>query len=158
MRTVISSPFERGGVMDEEASLQEEQRMNDMKMLTIVCREEFDDYVLLLFTELGITGYTVMPGPGGGSGKTGAVSGRGGTDRNTLFMVVLADAEMATLVAGMKELRADWCEEQSGREIPLKAFLSALRTDLVVRTESGIARVTPLACTQLGHDPSENPE
>ncbi len=97
--------------------------MNDMKMLTIVCREEFDDYVLLLFTELGITGYTVMPGAGG-SGKTGAVSGtHGWTDRNTLFMVVLADAEMATLVAGMKELRARLVEEQSGREIPLKAFL-----------------------------------
>jgi hypothetical protein len=106
-----------------EASLQEEQKMNDMKMLTIVCREEFDDYVLLLFTELGITGYTVMPGAGG-SGKTGSVSGtHGWTDRNTLFMVVLADAEMATLVAAMKELRARLVEEQSGREIPLKAFL-----------------------------------
>lgn len=97
--------------------------MNDMKMLTIVCREEFDDYVLLLFNELGITGYTVMPGAGG-SGKTGAVSGtHGWTDRNTLFMVALAGTQMASLVAAMKELRARLVEEQSGREIPLKAFL-----------------------------------
>jgi hypothetical protein len=108
-----------------EASLQEEQRMNNMKMLTIVCREEFDDYVLLLFNDLGITGYTVLPGAGG-SGKTGAVSGtHGWTDRNTLFMVVLADPEMATLVAAMKDLRARLVEEQSGREIPLKAFLQS---------------------------------
>jgi hypothetical protein len=97
--------------------------MNDMKMLTIVCREEFDDYVLLLFNDLHITGYTVMPGAGG-SGKTGTVSGtHGWTDRNTLFMVVLADAQMAALVAAMRELRARLVEEQSGREIPLKVFL-----------------------------------
>jgi hypothetical protein len=40
-------------------------------------------------------------------------------------MVVLADPEMATLVAAMKDLRARLVEEQSGREIPLKAFLQS---------------------------------
>lgn len=97
--------------------------MNDMKMLTIVCREGFDDYVLLVFNELGIKGYTVMPGAGG-SGKTGAVSGtHGWTDRNTLFMIALVDAQMATLVAAVKELHARLVAEHHGIEVPLKAFL-----------------------------------
>jgi hypothetical protein len=38
-------------------------------------------------------------------------------------MVALAGAQMASLVAAMKELHAKLVEEQSGREIPLKAFL-----------------------------------
>ena len=45
-----------------------------MKMLTIVCREKFEVDVLVLFSNVGVTGYTVMSGAGG-SGETGAVSG-----------------------------------------------------------------------------------
>lgn len=96
--------------------------MNDMKMLTIVCREELDDFVLLLFNDLGIKGYTVMSGAGG-SGKTGAVSGtHGWTDRNTLFILVLDDAKIAALVTAVKELHARLVEEHNGIEIPLKMF------------------------------------
>jgi len=94
-----------------------------MKMLTIVCREEFEDFVLLVFIDLGVKGYTMISGASG-SGETGAVSGRHGwTDRNTVFMLTLDEAQMATLVTAMKELRARLVEEQNGVEVPLKAFL-----------------------------------
>lgn len=94
-----------------------------MKMLTLVCREKLEDYVQLLFNDLGIKGYTVMTGAGG-SGETGAVSGKyEWTDRNTLFMVTLDDARLAIMVAALKELHTRLVEEQHGLEVPLKAFL-----------------------------------
>jgi len=97
--------------------------MNDMKMLTIVCREEFEDYVMLLFNDLRIKGYTILSGAGG-SGKTGAVSGKDSwTDRNTLFMVALVDVQMIALIAATKELHARLVEEQNGLDVPLKVFL-----------------------------------
>ncbi len=36
-----------------------------MKMLTIICREEFKDEVLNVFTAQEIKGYTVIRGDGG---------------------------------------------------------------------------------------------
>jgi hypothetical protein len=93
-----------------------------MKMLTIVCREKFKDDVRILFDTLGIKGYTVMSGAGG-SGETGAVSGNDWTDHNMLFLVVLDDAQMATLLTAMKELHVRLVAEQRGREVALKAFL-----------------------------------
>ena len=94
-----------------------------MQMLTIVCREKFDDDVLVLFSELGIKGYTVMSGAGG-SGETGAVPGKHGwTDRNMLFLVVLDDAQMAALVIAVKELHVRLVAEHTGLEVLLKAFL-----------------------------------
>ncbi len=94
-----------------------------MKMLTLVCRENLEDYIRLLFTDLEIKGYTVITGAGG-SGETGAVSGRHEwTDRNTLYLVTLDDARMTTLVNALKGLHARLIEEQQGLEVPLKAFL-----------------------------------
>ena len=94
-----------------------------MKMLTIVCREYFDDNVLLLFNRLGIKGYTLISGVGG-RGKTGAVSGKHSTtDRNMMFLTVLDDAQMATLLTAFKELQATLVKEHHGLEIPIKAFL-----------------------------------
>lgn len=94
-----------------------------MQMLTIVCRENFDDDVLVLLNDLGITGYTVMSGVGG-SGKTGEVSGKHGwTDRNMLFLVALDDAQMTILVNAVKEMYARLVEEHHGVEIPFKVFL-----------------------------------
>ena len=93
-----------------------------MRMLTIVCRARFDDEVLVLMNEQGIKGYTVLSGVGG-SGETGAVSGHGWTDRNTLFLVALDDAQMAILVTAVKALHARLVEEHRGHEVPLKAFL-----------------------------------
>ena len=94
-----------------------------MKMLTLIFRENIEDYIRLLFNDLEIKGYTVITGAGG-SGETGAVSGKHQwTDRNTLFMVILDDARMATLVNALKELQARLIEEQQGLEVPLKAFL-----------------------------------
>lgn len=94
-----------------------------MKMVTIVCRETLEDYVLLLFTNLGIKGYTVVSGTGG-SGKAGAVSGtHGWSDRNTLFLVALDDDQMAPLINAVKEFHAAQTAEQDGREVPLKMFL-----------------------------------
>ena len=36
-----------------------------MKMLTIVCSEQFEDELLVVFNTLGINGYTVVHGVGG---------------------------------------------------------------------------------------------
>ena len=94
-----------------------------MKILTIVCRQKFDDDVLVVFLDLGIKGYTVISGAGG-SGETGAVSAtHGWTDRNTMFLVALDDEHMIALVNGVKELYVRLMEEHHGREVPLKVFL-----------------------------------
>ena len=94
-----------------------------MKMLTLVCREDLEDYIRLLFNDLEIKGYTVITGAGG-SGETGVVSGRHEwTDRNTLFIVTLDDVRMAALANALKGLHARLIEEQPGLEVPLKAFL-----------------------------------
>ena len=104
-----------------------------MKMLTLVFRENLEDYIRLLFNDLEIKGYTVITGAGG-SGETGAVSGRHEwTDRNTLFIVTLDDARMATLVDALKKLPVRLVEEQQGLEVPLKAFLQTLRSDSLRR-------------------------
>jgi hypothetical protein len=41
-----------------------------MKMLTLVCREKFEYFMVVMFKELGIKGYTLMSGAGG-SGQRG---------------------------------------------------------------------------------------
>lgn len=94
-----------------------------MKMLTIVCREQFEDELLVIFDTLKITGYTVIHGVGG-SGETGAVSvthTKG--DRNKLLLVALDDDRMATLVQAVRELQTRLVKEFLGHAVPLKAFL-----------------------------------
>jgi hypothetical protein len=105
-----------------ELALQEDKRMNNRKMLTIIFREQYEDELVVLFNDLGIKGYTVMWA--GGSGETGAVSGKHGwRDRNMIFLVALDDAQMATLVNAVKELHVRLVQENHGLEVPLKAFL-----------------------------------
>jgi nitrogen regulatory protein PII len=94
-----------------------------MKMLTIVCREQFEDEVLGVFRTLGIKGYTVVHGVGG-SGETGAVSvTHTSFDRNKLLLVALDDDRMATLVEAVKQLQASLVQEHLGHPVPFKAFL-----------------------------------
>ena len=96
-----------------------------MKMLTIVLREQFEDEMLVIFSSLGITGYTVIHGVGG-SGETGAVSVTHTTfdrNRNKLLLVALDDDRMATLVQAVKTLQVRLVQEQSGHPVPFKAFL-----------------------------------
>lgn len=94
-----------------------------MKMLTIVCRDRFEDEVLNLFTTLRITGYTVVHGVGG-SGETGSVSvTHTSYDHNKLILVALDDERMELLVKGVKQLLARLMEERMGHPVPLKAFL-----------------------------------
>jgi nitrogen regulatory protein PII len=96
-----------------------------MKMLTIVCREQFEDEVLVIFSTLGITGYTVIHGVGG-SGETGAVSvTHTQHDRNKLLLVALDDNRMATLVQAVRQLQTRLVEEFSGHPVPFKAFLQS---------------------------------
>ncbi len=94
-----------------------------MKMLTIICREQFEDEVLVVFKALGVTGYTVVHKVGG-SGETGAVSvthtSSGG---NKLFLVALDDDQMVALVQAVKELQARLVSESAGHPVPFKAFL-----------------------------------
>ena len=86
-----------------------------MKMLTIVCREQFEEEVLALFSNLKISGYTVVHGVGG-SGETGEVSvTHTSYDHNKLILVAL--------VKGVKQLLARLVEERSGDPVPLKAFV-----------------------------------
>ncbi|HLZ35814.1 MAG TPA: hypothetical protein VKP13_17565 [Nitrospira sp.] len=101
-----------------------------MKMLTIVCREQFEDEVLVVLKALSITGYTVVHAVGG-SGETGAVSvthtSSGG---NKLFLVALDDDRMPALVQAVKLLQGRLVEESLGHPVPFKAFL--LPCELIV--------------------------
>ena len=94
-----------------------------MKMLTIVCREQYEDEVLVIFSNLKISGYTVVHGVGG-SGETGAVSvTHAARDTNKLIMVALDDERMQILVKSVREVQARLVEEHLGHPVPLKAFL-----------------------------------
>jgi hypothetical protein len=94
-----------------------------MKMLTIVCREQFEDEVLVVFKTLGITGYTVIHGVGG-SGETGAVSvTHTSSNRNKLLLVALDDDRMTTLVEAVRQLQTRLVKEYMGHPVPFKAFL-----------------------------------
>ena len=94
-----------------------------MKMLTIMCREQFEDEVLAVFSNLKISGYTVIHGVGG-SGETGAVSvTHTSYDNNKLILVALEDERMDLLVKGVRQLLAQLVEERLGHPVPLKAFV-----------------------------------
>ena len=94
-----------------------------MKMLTIVCREQYEDEVLVEFNNLGITGYTVVHGVGG-SGETGAVSvTHTHADRTKLFLVALDDNRMAALIQAVRQLQSRLVNERMGHPAPFKAFL-----------------------------------
>lgn len=94
-----------------------------MKMLTIVCREKFEDEVLNIFASLKIMGYTVVHGVGG-SGETGAVSvTHTSHDRNKLILVALDDERMDILLKAVKQMQARLVEEHLGHPVPFKAFL-----------------------------------
>jgi nitrogen regulatory protein PII len=94
-----------------------------MKMLTIVCREQFESEVLAVFSNLKISGYTVVHGVGG-SGETGAVSvTHPSHERNKLILMALDDDRMEILVKGVKQLLARLTEERFGDPVPLKAFV-----------------------------------
>lgn len=94
-----------------------------MKMLTIVCREQYEDEVLVVFSNLKISGYTVVHGVGG-SGETGAVSvTHAARDTNKLIMVALDDERMEILVKSVREVQARLVEEHLGHPVPFKAFL-----------------------------------
>lgn len=96
-----------------------------MKMLTIVCREQFEDEVLAVFSTLKITGYTVVHGVGG-SGETGEVSlTHTSSDHNKLILVALDDERMELLVKGVKQLLARLVEERLGHPVPFKAFIQS---------------------------------
>ena len=96
-----------------------------MKMLTIVCREQFEDEVLVVFSALGVTGYTVIHGAGG-SGETGAVSvTHTKAVNNKLFLVALEDDRMNGLMEAVRHLRGRLMQEQWGHPVPFKAFVQA---------------------------------
>jgi len=94
-----------------------------MKMLTIVCREKFEDEVLVTFSSLNISGYIVVHGVGG-SGETGAVSvTHTSHDRNKLILVALDDDRMAMLVKAVRDVQARLVQENLGHPVAFKAFL-----------------------------------
>jgi hypothetical protein len=96
-----------------------------VKMLTIVCREQFEEEVLAVFSNLKISGYTVVHGVGG-SGETGAVSvTHTSYDHNKLILVALDDDRMDLLVKGVRQLLARLVEERFGDPVPLKAFVQS---------------------------------
>jgi nitrogen regulatory protein PII len=94
-----------------------------MKMLTIICRERFEDEVLAVFGTLGIKGYTVIHGVGG-SGETGTVSlTHTSSEENKLLLVALDDEHMAPLVQAVKQLQAALVQDRLGHPVPFKAFI-----------------------------------
>jgi hypothetical protein len=81
--------------------------------------------VLALFSNLKISGYTVVHGVGG-SGETGAVSvTRTSYEHNKLILVALDDERMDLLLKGVRQLLARLVEERLGEPVPLKAFVQA---------------------------------
>lgn len=96
-----------------------------MKMLTLICREQFEDEVLIVFDALKITGYTVIHGVGG-SGITGAVSvTHTKADNNKLFLVALEDDRMNLLMEALRQMQARLVQEKWGLPVPLKAFVQS---------------------------------
>ena len=100
-----------------------------MKMLTLICTEGIEDEILVMLGDLNITGYTVVSGVAG-SGVTGTVTGKAWTDRNTLYMIALDDAQMVPLVNAVRELHATLVQEHGGHEVRFKAFVHPC--DLIV--------------------------
>jgi nitrogen regulatory protein PII len=106
-----------------------------VKMLTIVCREQFEDQVLEVFSNLKISGYTVVHGVGG-SGETGAVSvTHPSYEHNKLILVALDDERMDILVKGVKQLLVRLVEERFGDPVPLKAFVQPCEPVLLLPKE-----------------------
>ena len=104
-----------------------------MKMLTIVCREQFEDEVLNVFTTLGINGYTVIHGVGG-SGETGAVSvthTQGG--RNKMLLVALDDDPDGHTRGSREGGAIEAGEGALGASGPFQGFPPTLRTRRVMR-------------------------
>ena len=93
-----------------------------MKMITLICREGIEDEVRVMFSDLHITGYTVIAGVLG-SGITGTVTGKAWTDRNTMYLVALDDAHTGSLVTAVRELHARLVKENDGHEVRLKVFV-----------------------------------
>jgi hypothetical protein len=94
-----------------------------MKMLTLICGEKIEEKVLLLLNKLKISGYTVIAGAGG-KGQTGTMAGRGWIDpHNTVYLIVLDETPMSSLLEAMRELHAKLVQDHAGRAVPLKIFL-----------------------------------
>jgi hypothetical protein len=108
-----------------------------MKMLAIMCREQFEDEVLALFGTLGITGYTVIHGVCG-SGETGAVSlTHPSSERNRLLLVALDDDRMATLVQAVRRLQPGWYRRSRATRFHSKPSSSPADPSCNTATETG---------------------
>lgn len=96
-----------------------------MKMLTLICREQLQDEVLMFLDSQGIFGYTMMRGAAGG-GETGRVTGlHGALDRNHVFLIVLDDSSMQRLLEEIKHFHATLVEQNKRQKIPLKVFVQS---------------------------------
>lgn len=93
-----------------------------MKILTLVCGEEILDEILVLFATQKIEAYTIISSVGG-KGATEEVPDTGPTSQNTMYLVALDDARMASLVNAVKDMHTRLVQEHTGRPVPLKAFL-----------------------------------
>jgi nitrogen regulatory protein P-II len=93
-----------------------------MKMLTLICREGINDEILAMLNGLHITGFTVISGVLG-SGVTGTVTRKVWTDKNTLYLIALDDAQMVPLMNAVRELHARLVQEHAGHNVRLKAFV-----------------------------------
>jgi nitrogen regulatory protein PII len=91
----------------------------DMKMLTIICRENLEGSVVQVLNDLGVKGYTVTSGLGG-RGETGTVSEHSSwTDRNVSFMAAINDQQVTPTANAMKQLYMKLLDANHGEEVPL---------------------------------------
>ena len=101
----------------------------------MVCGEQFEDEVLLVFSTLKITGYTVIHGVGG-SGVTGEVSVMyTKPSSNKLFLVALEDERMNALVEAIHQLQTRLVQEKWGLPRHNQSVRSALRARVVAVAE-----------------------
>ena len=122
-----------------------------MKMLTIVCREKFEDEVLVIFSTLKITGYTVVHGVGG-SGETGAVSvTHTAHDRNKLILVALDDERMDILVKAVKQAQARLVEEHLGHPVRSRPSSSLANRSCNERRTVGLVYQGGKFCSEGGY-------
>jgi nitrogen regulatory protein PII len=94
----------------------------NMKMMTIICRENLESTILQILNNLGVKGYTVMAGLGG-RGQSGSVSEHSWNDRNVSFMLALEEEQATSVANAVKQMYVKLLESTPGEEVPLKVFL-----------------------------------
>lgn len=93
-----------------------------MKMLLIVFREQLEEEIHGLLTELDVTAFSEVHKVGG-TGQTGAAFHTFTSPGvNAMVMTALSEEHAARVIAGLKEFRDQRMKGQRGVKVPLHVF------------------------------------